>query len=29
MATLDGEFAKDVEDGIKEWQEAWNPPSWD
>jgi antitoxin (DNA-binding transcriptional repressor) of toxin-antitoxin stability system len=27
--TLDGGFAKDVEDGIKERSQPWNPPSWD
>ncbi len=27
--TLDGGFAHDVEEGIKERQEPWNPPSWD
>jgi antitoxin (DNA-binding transcriptional repressor) of toxin-antitoxin stability system len=27
--TLDGGFAHDVEEGIRERQEPWNPPSWD
>ncbi|SRR5579871_5273970 len=27
--TLDGEFAADVEDGIRSRQGEWNPPSWD
>jgi hypothetical protein len=27
--TLDGGFAQDVEEGIKDRQEPWNPPSWD
>jgi len=27
--TLDGGFARDVEEGIKDRQEPWNPPSWD
>jgi antitoxin (DNA-binding transcriptional repressor) of toxin-antitoxin stability system len=27
--TLDGGFAHDVEEGIKDRQEPWNPPSWD
>ncbi len=27
--TLDGDFAHDVEEGIKERQELWSPPSWD
>lgn len=27
--TLDGDFAHDVEEGIKDRQEPWNPPSWD
>ena len=26
---LDGGFGKDVEDGIKERSQPWNPPSWD
>jgi hypothetical protein len=28
-ATLDGGFGKDVEEGIRERSEPWNPPSWD
>ena len=28
-ATLDEGFAKDVEDGIRDRQQPWNPPSWD
>ena len=27
--TLDEGFAKDVEEGIRERQQPWNPPSWD
>lgn len=27
--TLDGGFAHDVEQGIKDRQQPWNPPSWD
>ena len=27
--TLDGGFAKDVEDGIRERGRPWNPPSWE
>lgn len=27
--TLDEGFAKDVEEGIKDRQQPWNPPSWD
>lgn len=27
--TLDGDFANDVEQGIKERGQPWNPPSWD
>jgi antitoxin (DNA-binding transcriptional repressor) of toxin-antitoxin stability system len=27
--TLDGGFAHDVEEGIKDRQQPWNPPSWD
>ncbi len=27
--TLDGGFAHDVEEGIRDRQEPWNPPSWD
>jgi antitoxin (DNA-binding transcriptional repressor) of toxin-antitoxin stability system len=27
--TLDGGLAADVEEGIKNRQEPWNPPSWD
>ncbi len=27
--TLDKEFARDVEEGVRERQQAWNPPSWD
>ena len=26
---LDGDFGRDVEDGIKERSQPWNPPSWD
>jgi antitoxin (DNA-binding transcriptional repressor) of toxin-antitoxin stability system len=28
-ATLDGEFGKDVEEGIRSRSQPWNPPSWD
>jgi antitoxin (DNA-binding transcriptional repressor) of toxin-antitoxin stability system len=28
-AILDGGFGKDVEEGIKERSQPWNPPSWD
>jgi prevent-host-death family protein len=28
-ATLDGEFGKDVEDGIESHREPLNPPAWD
>ena len=27
--TLDGGFARDVEEGIKSREQPWNPPSWD
>jgi antitoxin (DNA-binding transcriptional repressor) of toxin-antitoxin stability system len=27
--TLDSGFGKDVEDGIRERSQPWNPPSWD
>ena len=27
--TLDEGFAKDVEEGIRDRQQPWNPPSWD
>ncbi len=27
--TLDEGFAKDVDEGIKDRQQPWNPPSWD
>ena len=27
--TLDGGFANDVEEGIRDRQQPWNPPSWD
>ena len=27
--TLDGEFGNDVEEGIRERSQPWNPPSWD
>ena len=26
---LDGGFGKDVEEGIRERSQPWNPPSWD
>ena len=26
---LDGGFGKDVEEGIRERSQSWNPPSWD
>ena len=28
-ATLDEGFGKDVEEGIRERSQPWNPPSWD
>ena len=28
-AILDDGFGKDVEDGIRERSQPWNPPSWD
>ena len=28
-AILDGDFGKDVEEGIRERSLPWNPPSWD
>ena len=28
-ATLDGGFRQDVEEGIRERSQPWNPPSWD
>jgi antitoxin (DNA-binding transcriptional repressor) of toxin-antitoxin stability system len=28
-ATVDEDFAKDVEEAIRSHQEPWNPPSWD
>jgi len=27
--TLDGDFGKAVEEGIRERSQPWNPPSWD
>jgi antitoxin (DNA-binding transcriptional repressor) of toxin-antitoxin stability system len=27
--TLDEGFAKDVEEGIRDRRQPWNPPSWD
>ena len=27
--TLDGGFGKDVDEGIRERSQPWNPPSWD
>ncbi len=29
QVTLDSDFATDVNDGIKERQEPWSPPSWE
>ncbi len=29
MATMDDDFARDVEEAIKSHLEPWNPPSWD
>ena len=29
QVTLDGGFAQDIEEGIRERQEPWNPPSWE
>ncbi len=28
-ALLDGGFGRDVEEGIRERSQPWNPPSWD
>ena len=28
-AVLDGEFARDVEEGIRASRQPWNPPSWE
>jgi antitoxin (DNA-binding transcriptional repressor) of toxin-antitoxin stability system len=28
-AILDGDFGKDVEEGIRARSQPWNPPSWD
>jgi hypothetical protein len=28
-ATMDNDFANDIEEGIKAQQQPWNPPSWD
>jgi antitoxin (DNA-binding transcriptional repressor) of toxin-antitoxin stability system len=28
-ATLDDDFARDIEEGIKAQRQPWNPPSWD
>jgi hypothetical protein len=28
-ALLDGDFSKDVENGIRERSQSWNSPSWD
>jgi hypothetical protein len=27
--TMDDDFARDIEEGIKTQREPWNPPSWD
>jgi antitoxin (DNA-binding transcriptional repressor) of toxin-antitoxin stability system len=27
--TLDGDFGRDVEQGMRERSQPWNPPSWD
>ncbi len=29
QVVLDGSFGKDVEEGIRERSQPWNPPSWD
>jgi antitoxin (DNA-binding transcriptional repressor) of toxin-antitoxin stability system len=29
QVTLDGGFAEDVEKGIREREQPWNPPSWE
>jgi antitoxin (DNA-binding transcriptional repressor) of toxin-antitoxin stability system len=29
MTVPDDEFARDVEEGIRERSQPWNPPSWD
>lgn len=28
-ATVDDDFARDIEEGIKAHREPWNPPSWE
>lgn len=28
-AMIDGDFARDIEEGIKLHREPWNPPSWE
>ena len=28
-ATMDDDFASDIEEGIRTQQQPWNPPSWD
>jgi antitoxin (DNA-binding transcriptional repressor) of toxin-antitoxin stability system len=28
-ATMDDDFARDVEEGMRSHREPWNPPSWD
>ena len=28
-ASMDEDFARDIEEGIKAHREPWNPPSWD
>ena len=29
QVTLDEDFARDVEEGIRDRQQPWNPPSWE
>ena len=28
-ATMDDDFARDIEEGIRAQRQPWNPPSWD
>jgi antitoxin (DNA-binding transcriptional repressor) of toxin-antitoxin stability system len=28
-ARMDGDFANDIEEGVKAQQQSWNPPYWD
>jgi antitoxin (DNA-binding transcriptional repressor) of toxin-antitoxin stability system len=29
IATMDDDFARDIEEGIRAQRQPWNPPSWD